>query len=213
MLDIELQKALFGVIPVLAGVLATGVVGSGLGFWWNLQLKRRDADLATMKAFHDLYGEFFAVWKLWNYYVREIGPEHFPDISRWKLLERACAAEGRMEAVLIDLSSKYRSDPGALERLGRFRQVYQQLRESIRDNEPVAWDWSEHPIYLEFKRLAPVIAYMARGGWEAGHLSFERQADAWLDVTHNRHECFWEKADTPPRSRAGPLQNPRFRSR
>lgn len=50
-------------------------------FWWNLQLKRRESDLATVKVFHNLYGEFFAVWKLWNYYVRDIGPDAFADAS------------------------------------------------------------------------------------------------------------------------------------
>jgi len=64
--------------------------------------------------------------------VKDIGPENFPDASRWKLLERACAAEGRMEAILIDLASKYLSDRLSLEKLGRFRQVYQQLQETIR---------------------------------------------------------------------------------
>src|SRR4051812_7667946 len=101
-----MEKALLGIIPVLVGVFATGLAGSGLGFWWNLQLKKREVDLATMKVFHELYGEFFAVWKLWNYYARDVGPKPFPDASRWKLMEKACAAEGRMEAILIDLSSK-----------------------------------------------------------------------------------------------------------
>ena len=205
MLDIETKKALLSVIPVLAGVLATGLVGSGLGYWWNVQLKRREADLTTMRAFHDLYGEFFAVWKLWNYYVRDIGPEHFPGASRWKLLERACAVEGRMEAILIDLSSKCHSDRGSLEKLGRFRQVYQQLRETIRGNEALNWDWSEHPIYMAFKCLAPVVAYMTRARCKDDH-SYETQIDAWLYVTDNCHERFWEKADMPPMSRSAPLR-------
>jgi len=54
MIDTETEKALLGVMPVLAGVLATGLVGSGLGYWWNVQLKRREADLTTIRAFHDL---------------------------------------------------------------------------------------------------------------------------------------------------------------
>ena len=37
-----------------------------------------------------------------------------------------------MEAILIDLASKYLSDRLSLEKLGRFRQVYQQLQETIR---------------------------------------------------------------------------------
>ena len=78
-----------------------------------------------------------------------------------------------MEAILIDLSSQYHSDPDSLEKLGRFRQVYQQLRELIRENKALTWDWADHPVYLEFKRLAPVIAYMARSGYAGARLSYK----------------------------------------
>jgi hypothetical protein len=87
-MDPALKTALANLIPVILGVLATGLVGTGLGFWWNLQLKNRESDLATVKMFHDSYGEFFAVWKLWNYYIRDIGLDAFPDASRWDLLQR-----------------------------------------------------------------------------------------------------------------------------
>ena len=187
----DMRRALLSVIPVVIGVLATGGLGAGLGFWWNLLLKKREADLATVKAFHELYGEFFAVWKLWDYYVINTRTAEFPNEIRWKLLERACAAEGKMEAILIDLSSKYHSSSTSLNTLGQFRQVYQQLRESIRDNRALAWDNADHPIYTYFKKLAPVIAYMTRMG-HVGHLAHTEQAGAWLDVTHNRHENFWD---------------------
>jgi hypothetical protein len=54
-MDPALKTALANLIPVILGVLATGLVGSGLGFWWNLQLKNRQSDLATVKMFHDSY--------------------------------------------------------------------------------------------------------------------------------------------------------------
>jgi hypothetical protein len=115
-MNVEILKAFLSSIPVLVDVLATGLVGAGLTYLWNLQLKRREADLATLKLFHDLYGEFFAVWKLWNYYVRDIGSDAFPDASRWKLLERALAAEGSMEGVLIGLATKHRISRTSLAR-------------------------------------------------------------------------------------------------
>lgn len=197
--EVEFNKALLNSIPVLLGVLATGLVGAGLGFWWNLQLKRRESDLATVKVFHDLYGEFFAVWKLWNYYVRDIGPDVFPDASRWELLERASAAEGGMEAILIGLASKHRSSPTSLDALGQFRQLYQQLRESIRNNRALEWDHSGHPIYMAFKGLAPVIAYLIRTGRDVDDVIFKQQTEAWLEVTHNRHEEFWLKPNARQR--------------
>jgi hypothetical protein len=98
-------QQLIASIPAILTIILTGLVGTGLTFLWNLLLKRREFDLMAAKAFHDLYGEFFSVWKLWNYYVRDVGPEALSDASRWKLLERACVAEGRIEATLMELAS------------------------------------------------------------------------------------------------------------
>ena len=191
--DLEIKKSLLSLIPVIAGVLATGLVGAELGFLWNLELKRRESDLATLKVFRDLYGEFFAVWKLWNCYIRDIGPDAFPDASRWKLLERAAASEGGMEAILIGLASKHRSSPTSLEALGQFRQLYQQLRKSIRSNRALEWDHSGHPVYMAFKQSGPIVAYMIRTGRNMNAVISNQQTEAWLEVTHNRHEKFWLK--------------------
>ncbi len=187
----ELTEALLASIPALLGVLATGLVGAGLTSLWNLQLKRRELDLAAAKRFHDLYGEFFSVWKLWNYYVRDVGPDAFPDASRWKLLERACAAEAGVEATFIELASKRRLELTAIEDLGKFRQVYQRLRESIRDNKPIEWDWSEHDEYTAFKNLAPRVAHLIRTGRSTRGTIPEERAEAWLAVTSNKFEDFW----------------------
>jgi hypothetical protein len=187
----QMTEALIASIPVLVGVLTTGFVGAGLAFLWNFQLKQRELDLTAAQRFQDLYGEFFAVWKLWNYYIRDIGPEAFPDASRWKLLERACAAEAGMEATFIELASKRNLSPSAIEDLGQFRQVYQQLRESIRDNVPIEWDWSEHDAYKAFKELAPRVAQMIRTGRGTGGKRAEQRVEAWLEVTSNRFEDFW----------------------
>ena len=37
------------------------------------------------------------------------------------------------------------------------------LREAIRDNKALEWDSSDHPNYLEFKRLAPQVAAIIIG--------------------------------------------------
>ncbi len=187
----ELTKAVLASIPALVGVLATGLVGAGLTFLWNVQLKRRELDLAAAKRFHGLYGEFFAVWKLWNYYVGDVGPQVFPEASRWKLLERACTAEAGVEATLIELASRHRLNRTAIEDLGKFRQVYQQLRESIRDNRRLEWDWSEHDAYMAFKQLAPRVAQLIRTGSPTRAGRAEQGAKAWLDVTSNEFEDFW----------------------
>ena len=49
-------------------------------------------------------------------------------------------------------------NPSKVEVLGQFRQLYQRLRVSIEKNKPLAWNYSEHPRYLAFKRTAPKVA-------------------------------------------------------
>ena len=191
----DLRKALFASIPALVGVLATGLLGAGLTFLWNVQLKERELNLAASRRLHDLYGEFFAVWKLWNYYIGDIGthvgPAFFPQASRWELLKRACAAEAGIEALLIELSSSRNLKPTAIEDLGKFRQVWQQLRESIRDDHALDWNYSEHPAYMAFKQLAPRVANLVRTGENTQGKTAQQRASVWPEITSGKFAKWW----------------------
>ncbi|HUB15435.1 MAG TPA: hypothetical protein VMB34_26030 [Acetobacteraceae bacterium] len=76
-----------------------------------------------------------------------------------------------------------------------------QLRQSIRDNQPLKWDYAEHPVYMEYKRLGPVISYMVRSGRNVNNVTARQQREAWIDVTDNRHENFWLKPGTGAEAR------------
>jgi hypothetical protein len=157
------------------------LIGKRLSVIWSRQQKEREQDLDAARDFHALYGEFFSLWKLWNYFVRDLGPEALRPASRWEILDRACRSEARLESTLIKLASEKPLKDQEIEILGRFRQRYQQLREAIRDNVPLAWDHSEHPDYLDFKRLAPqVAAIIVR--------SDGVQRDALIKITSNFYE-------------------------
>jgi hypothetical protein len=54
--------------------------------------------LSSLQQFSVAYGEFFAVWKLWNRLERDV--VSFED-RRWKLLKRAAAAEATIERTLV----------------------------------------------------------------------------------------------------------------
>jgi len=142
------------------------LIGKRLTVLWSREQKENEEDLAAARVFHQLYGDFFALWKLWNYSLRDPGSQAAPGTSRWELLDRACNTEGKLEALFVGLAASQRSlANNELETLGRFRQRYQQLREAIRDNVPLNWDHSEHPDYNEFKSLAPqVAAIIVRSG-------------------------------------------------
>lgn len=163
----QLSASATAEIPkVVATLLLAGVgwyIGKRLTILWSYRQKRNEQDLIGARDFHAQYGDFFSLWKLWNYYIRDVGADALPGASRWELLDRACRAEARLEATLVRLASERTLTSKEIATLGRFRQRYQQLRETIRDNKPLSWDHSDHPEYAEFKKLAQQVAAIVAG--------------------------------------------------
>src|SRR3954466_14466375 len=106
-------------------------VGQQLSVFWNLKQKQKENDLATAREFHSLYGEFFAIWKAWNFLAEDREARSLPGASRWSLYDRACVAEGKLESTLVRLSCERHLQPADIEELAKFRQLYQELRQSI----------------------------------------------------------------------------------
>lgn len=183
----QLLQSFIKECPKFAGALIllglAWFVGQRLTAYWNGRQKEKEFDLVTARDFHDLYGEFFAIWKLWNYYHKESKGEVLPGISRWGLLERACKAEGKLESTLVRLTCEKSLEEIDIKTLGRFRQLYQELRETIRDGRPLDWNNSEDPDYLEFKTLAPKIAALI-----VGKPINNKSSIALIEITSNRHE-------------------------
>ncbi len=190
-MDTLLTEGLKAIPNLLVALITLGlgwVVGQRLTLNWNLRQKRRELDLSNAKEFQSLYGEFFAVWKLWNYYVRDIGDKSLPGASRWELLNRACTAEAGMEAIFVRLASERNLSEGQVHSLGQFRQLYQKLREVIRDNEPLQWNHSEHPEYMNFKCLGAKVAYFIVSDEDKDKAAAAKHADALVGITSNRKE-------------------------
>jgi hypothetical protein len=174
-------------LAVTLVVLGAGwLVGQRLTYQWNLRQKRRESDLATASDLQRLYGDFFAVWKEWNATAPTVDVQ-----ARALLLRRACDGEGLLERVIVKLASERRLSAGDRETVGRFRQGYQRLRQSIRDSERLPWQGSEHPEYLAFKRLAVAVTLIV--GREPGrvHVTPDEAFSALRDITANRHEKDW----------------------
>jgi hypothetical protein len=194
----DLADALNKALPDLIVAAATGVlaaiVGAWLALYWNTRQKQRELDLSNAENFHRLYGEFFAVWKLWNYLIRDVGERELPGASRWELLRRATDAEAGVEAILGMLASQRSLEPEVVADLGKFRQAFQSLRETIRDGRPLEWNESSDPYYLSFKELATSVAALIHSGRRARSLSARKRATAWLEVTSNRWEGHWLSA-------------------
>jgi hypothetical protein len=196
-MDDTLVKAAVSEIPKFAsGLILLGLawlVTQRVTVFWNLRQKQKENDLSTARDFHAIYGEFFAIWKLWNYYVRDV-PElrQLSEASRWALLDRACIAEGKLETTLVRLVSEKALEPDDVEILGQFRQLYQELRESIRDDQPLPWDSSNDPHYVAFKERAPKIAGLIVG-------KDKINSKKLFDITSNQYEVWRDNlARSPP---------------
>jgi hypothetical protein len=147
-------EALRAGFTVLAGVpllFVTHTIGQRLLLHWQIQRRRREARLVMHTALADAYGEFFAVWKTWNFAMNVASgsgptPEH-----REKLLERAATAEGKVESVLARITVERRLDHEERKDLGMYRQAFQALRRAIRHGHRLDWRTSEHREYEAFK--------------------------------------------------------------
>jgi hypothetical protein len=152
----EIFKWWLSVALSLVTLGLTWFVGHGLGARWSVWQKRREIELQTATGFYELYGEFVTVWRLWKTNHTEPASDA-RETRRRALLERATAAEGKLEAVLVRLASERRLDAGEVRDLGLYRQAFRRLRERIAADRALGWNWAS-PEYALLKRLACRIA-------------------------------------------------------
>lgn len=164
-----LVEATAKAIPTLVVAVATlalgWFVGTGVTSRWEDTKKRRTLELETLARFYSLYGEFFAVWKLWSVYKKSrylVGSERDPK-EVWEILRRAAEVEGGFEAILVRLTQERVLSSSQVRDLARFREAYQCLRQAIRSNRTLDW-WNKehgdngHAQYATFKELASGVA-------------------------------------------------------
>jgi hypothetical protein len=178
------------VFLILLSLVGSALIGSRISAIWNLRQKQKELDLATARDFHALYGEFFAIWKLWRYAHRNerVGFAPSEGVERTELLRRACDVEGKLESTLVRLSCERVLGYEDIKAIGQFRQLFQQLREAIFANQDIDWGWSEHPEYVAFKTLATRVALLIVD--DGRRPSKEAAAEALLEITSNKWEQY-----------------------
>lgn len=184
----ELIKAAISGVSGICLLILTWIVGQRLAYQWNVRQKRRELQLSSLQQFYAAYGDFFAVWKLWNRLERDAAS--FED-RRWELLKRAAAAEATVEGTLVKLSLELNLDGEDVSNLGRFRQAFQQLRESIRDNQHLPWRSGDCPEYKTFKALSITVAALLNGKWSDSPLSRDRAREQLMVITANKWMHNW----------------------
>lgn len=190
-----LSQAFISEIPNYIGTIALlglgWLVGMRITHHWNMKRTQHELDLNASKSFEGLYGEFFAIWKLWNYYRRDIGEENFPKDLWFMVMDRAATSEGKLESLLVGIVSDRKLSDDDIKTLGMFRQGYQQLRESIRDDKPLEWNSSTDPEYVEFKALSPKVKSIIVKDEYPGRVSANEAAEQLKRITSNKWELQW----------------------
>lgn len=163
-LSLEILKTGLNLLVALTTLGLTWFIGQGLAVGWNLEQKRRETDIAILQEFYSLYGEFKEIGKIWriikkNYYQKYSNLEIPPPANYWLLLSRACAVEGKNEAIMVKLATERNLDESDLRALGLFRQAVQQLRESIRDKREIP-SFSRGTEYVFFNNLAAQVGFI-----------------------------------------------------
>lgn len=192
-LELETLKAGLNLLVAVTTLGLGWVVGNKLSAYWNHKQRQREFDLVSANDFHRLYGEFFAIWKIWNLALNEGTQE---PKGRDELFGRACNAEGEVESLFVRLASNRALTSEQAATLGRFRQGYQTLRQSIRDRRKLGWDSSSHREYVAFKTLATDVAALIANEKGLSRDEAKRRAASLIRITSNGWESKWIEVDS-----------------
>lgn len=186
------QQALLNAISPAATLALAALAGQPLAAYWSVRQKRREFTISAANEFYRLYGEFFAVWKLWQYVAKhEADAVADPKATHWALLQRAAAAEAGVESLLVKLAAERQMSPEEMEVAGRYRQAFQTLRQVIRRKQRLDWYSSEHPQYVAFKTLACHVASLIETLDRRKRPTPDVAQSALLTITSNRWENVW----------------------
>jgi hypothetical protein len=178
--------------PAVVLLLLSWFVGLRLTANLNIKQRQKEFDLATARDFHELYGEFYGIWKVLRSSYRD-GPGtaeiNLSESALSDLLKQACEVEGKLESTFVRLACERTLTSAETKTLGQFRQLFQKLRESISANRQVPWWSSEHPDYVAFKTLSTDVATLIVS--KGTPPTKGAAAKSLLEITSNK----WEKHD------------------
>lgn len=131
---------------------------------------RHDRDLAAAEVLYDVYGQFFATWKAWEFMRgrRTASQDGVPKESRQELLAQAAQCEGRYESLIVRVALEHSLSPDDRTALWSMRFALKELRHAIREDVPLGWWRTDDPAnadrhagsrrYAAFKHVASRVA-------------------------------------------------------
>ena len=173
--------------------------------------KQREFDSGNAQQFYTAYSDFFAIWKLWNYYL-ERSENELPDHGEYEIphaspLGFADTGDTWRKGFWTRYSSNCPRRTGWIRRATSScsgvsaRRSNRSARRS-KTNKPLNWKDPEHPDYLVFKRLASCIALLIGGEKFRTINPLDQHSDAFRQVTSGRWDRAWnsrEHAGAPVR--------------
>jgi hypothetical protein len=149
---------LMEVFKAVLVVTGTVIIGQAIVASWQMRNKRRELEIASALVLQQMYGEFKDIWRAWK--IVKNAPRYGltpPGDPRFDLLKRATAAESKVEALVVKLAVERNLSDDEIEAVGLFRQGYQQLRQRIRDDQAMDYNFAD-PEYRLFNDVATRFA-------------------------------------------------------
>lgn len=159
---------------------------------WDRVKKNREVDLSAAHEFQRLYGEFVAVWKVWNALRGDFSSVHGPPgHAKWACLERATVLEGGVEALFAKLAVERRLSKDDIAVLGAVRQAFKVLRRAVRQDQPLNWWSSEVEEYSSFKTATMSMSVLLTTPRTSRKPDRNEAVRAFRHITSNYHETRW----------------------
>src|SRR4051812_46069201 len=99
----EVLKAVPNLVVALITLSLGWLVGLRLTARWDERKKRRELELLALGAFYEAYGQFCAIWKSWDGAPDSLRQD---DPFQSEMLRQAAEAEGKVESLLVRLTSE-----------------------------------------------------------------------------------------------------------
>jgi hypothetical protein len=187
--ELELTKILLG--PLLTAGFAWAV-GNRISAAWTHRQKHREYSLAVTAEFYQVYGEFFAIWKLANYSFRHSRPEITPEFILG-LIQRAAAMEARIEAMLLRAASELQLTLGEIRTLGLYRQAVQLLRQSIILRRQLDFFGTGQAKYELYKELSVAVGDLVASLGARDKPDASQAKAQMTEITSSKWEVEWHR--------------------
>lgn len=191
-----MDETAFELVKIVLGPVVTvgfaWLVGNRISAAWTHRQKHREYSLSVTAEFYQVYGEFFAIWKLANFAFRQHRPE-ITDAFILDLIKRSAALEARVEAMLLRAASELRLTPDEVRSLGLYRQSIQLLRQSIIMRRQLDFFGTGQAKYEFYKQLSVTVGELVAKLGDRERPEVHQAKTQMTEITSSKWEAEWHQ--------------------